>query len=280
MGNAEFVPHATRLAGSAPEREALFCHGILGQGQNLRGLAKRLADMRPGWAFELVDLRGHGRSQAPPPPHTLARSAEDLLRLEKTLDRQVAAAVGHSFGGKVALAYAELRAAEGRPLDELWVLDASPGASPESLATGRKGTSLEVLDALRAAPFPFASREEFLRHLESSGIGRPTGEWLAMNLERKDEGLVFRLDLDVVDALITDYFERDLFPALEGPRLAGRIHFVLGGRSDAVSGGARARLEEMHRDGRIELSVLEEAGHNVHVDDPAGLLALLGRSFG
>src|SRR5580692_7313306 len=102
----------------------LVLHGILGSGNNFATIARRLAAACPAWGFALVDLRMHGQSQGAPPPHTIAAAAEDLGRLEEGLRSPVAGVMGHSFGGKVALAYAARAQHE---LDQVWVLDASPG---------------------------------------------------------------------------------------------------------------------------------------------------------
>jgi len=51
-----------RVDGARPESAIAFMHGILGRGINLRTIAKRFVEARPGWTAWLVDLRGHGRS--------------------------------------------------------------------------------------------------------------------------------------------------------------------------------------------------------------------------
>jgi 3-oxoadipate enol-lactonase len=49
-----------------------------------------------------VDLRGHGRSDAPPPPYTLAGFAEDVQGLLSALQLAPAHVIGLSLGGMVA----------------------------------------------------------------------------------------------------------------------------------------------------------------------------------
>src|SRR5207237_822421 len=43
-----------RLDGSRPERAIAFLHGILGRGINLRTIARRFVEARPGWTAWLV----------------------------------------------------------------------------------------------------------------------------------------------------------------------------------------------------------------------------------
>jgi esterase len=253
--------------GASPERWALVIHGILGSGTNLRSLARRLADARPEWGFVLPDLRMHGLSQGAPPPHSLASAAADLAALERALGLSIAAAIGHSYGGKTAMAYA---AGRREPLDSLWILDASPSARPDRR---RDGPTARVLDMLAEVPWPLPSRERFFAIVAEHGLSRGIGEWLAMNVRREEDGFRFRLDLAAIGALLDDYFAVDLWPAVEDPRVAREVHVVAGGRSEAVGAADRARLVGLAP--RVRTHVLEGAGHWVHVDAPDALAALL-----
>ncbi|AUX26939.1 alpha/beta hydrolase [Sorangium cellulosum] len=289
--HAGFLPyHALVTAPSAaPARWMLVLHGIFGSGANWRTFVRRLAEAQaqggaPGaaarpWGFLLVDLRAHGLSQSPPPPHTVAAAAEDLLRLGDHLGLDVRGVMGHSFGGKVALAYLERRR-EG--IERGFLLDADPSAKTAS----ESGTeSAAVLELLRAMPQPIASREAFLDAVQAAGFGRGIAEWLAMNVRRSDDGFRIRLDLDAMADLLSDYFARDLWHALEDPpagAAAGerRIHVVLGGRSTAIPPASRGRFEALAaRAPWLSVHVLPGAGHWLHVDDPDGLFDVIRASL-
>ncbi len=56
-----------------------------------------------------VDLRGHGRSEKPPPPYPWGPIAEDVAALCDALDLRGAIGVGHSKGGYVVALAAALR---------------------------------------------------------------------------------------------------------------------------------------------------------------------------
>jgi esterase len=101
-----FVPHSTPVTapGATPSRWMLVLHGILGSGANWRSFARRLTAADPSLGLVLVDLRMHGQSQGAPSPHTLEATARDLFRLQEALALPVSGVIGHSFGGKVALA--------------------------------------------------------------------------------------------------------------------------------------------------------------------------------
>jgi esterase len=270
-----FVPsHALVTApGVEPSRWMLVLHGILGSGANFRTFARRLATACPAWGFVLVDQRMHGQSQGAPPPHTIASAADDLVRLEGALSLPIAGVLGHSFGGKVALAFAE-RAP--RELAQVWVLDASPG-----VRQGRASTTEDVMRTLRAVPQPLPSRERFMEIVASHGHTRAVAEWLAMNVRRADDGFRLRLDLDAMDALLASYLATDAWPVLERAAStpgACAFHVVVAGRSDALDADDRARLAaiiQAARAPRVHAHVIEDAGHWVHVDAPDALFALV-----
>lgn len=262
------LQHALVTAPDAtPARWMFALHGILGSGTNLRSFAKRLATAFPDWGFILPDLRMHGLSQGAPPPHTLAAAADDLVSLGEHLGLPVAGVLGHSFGGKVALAYLDRR---GERLDQAWILDASPSARPRGERAGATG---QIVTMLRAMPQPLPSRERFLAIVAEHGHPRGIAEWLAMNLRRADDGFRLRLDLDAIGALLDDYFAVDLWRVLEEGRLARALHVVLGERSDALDEADRARLAALGS--KVKAHVLEGAGHWVHVDAPDALFAVI-----
>ncbi|EYF06596.1 alpha/beta fold hydrolase [Chondromyces apiculatus] len=261
-------------AGATPERWMLVLHGILGSGPNWRTFARRVVDARPGWGLVLVDLRAHGLSQDLAPPHTVEAAAADLGGVAAALGHGVHGVMGHSFGGKVALAYLGRRARgeePGGPVARAFVLDSDPGAR---FGERRDPSSREVLEVLKGLPQPFASREAFLEQVRGRGLSRAVADWLAMNVRRGDDGLRLRLDLGAIEALLEDYFAQDQWDALEDPRGAEEVRVVLGGKSTSVPEDTRARLVALAATSpRVSVRVLPEAGHWVHVDDPEGLLS-------
>lgn len=256
----------------------LFLHGIFGSGANWRTFARRFVAARPQWGAVLVDLPQHGGSQGRPPPHTVAAAAADLLTLEAHLHTEVAgeveAVVGHSFGGKVALAYAAAREA---PLRRAWILDATPGPREDAHGSEiipRVFRALEKVAGTRV----LATREEFLAGLVAEGIDPGLGPWLAMNVRPNPDGEGYRLRLDLpsLKALLDDYFRLDLWPVVESPRPGLAIDLVLGGRSGVFDDADKARVRAAAQaNPAVRVHVLPQAGHWVHVDDPDGLFRVL-----
>ncbi|MBI4952345.1 MAG: alpha/beta hydrolase [Myxococcales bacterium] len=268
-----FTPHADLVPGPAPGRPRLLLvlHGAFGSGNNFRLFAKKLAAERPDTAFLLVDVRGHGRSRGAEPPHDLAAAAADLARLEASLSVRATGVIGHSLGGKIALAYAASRPGE---LEEVWVLDADPG--PRSQVGS---ATLGVLALLRELSGPHAARADFVAALCARGLARSVADWLAMSLERTADGYRVGLELDAIEALLASYFALDLWPEVERPDGRRALHFVVGGASDAVSPAGQERLGALGADGglAVRLHVLPGAGHWLHVDAPDALRTLFAR---
>lgn len=94
--------------------DVVLVHGL---GANLAfwylGGGRHLADHRQ---VLLYDLRGHGRSSTPASGYRLPRLVEDLDALLSHLGLDHVHLVGHSFGGRVALAYAGLHPEKVRSL--------------------------------------------------------------------------------------------------------------------------------------------------------------------
>ncbi|HUS64582.1 MAG TPA: alpha/beta hydrolase [Kofleriaceae bacterium] len=258
--------------GGAAEGWVLFLHGIMGTGANWRTIARKLVAARGDVGAVLVDLRMHGRSQALAPPHTIEAAAGDLDRLAAELaagGRPVRAVVGHSFGGKVALAW---RASAPAGLCDTWVMDASPGTRAGGMEEQSPTSPVRVLGALDGLPARFAERGDFTAALEARGVARAVAEWLAMNLERADGGLALRLDTAALRALMADFYARDLWDAALSDALPGAVHVVIAERSSALPQEDRARLEAAGPPARVHRV---DAGHWLHLEAPDAVLALL-----
>ena len=178
----------------------------------------------------------------------------------------MAAVLGHSFGGKVALELSR-RA----PPDQLFVVDSLPGAR-----RGRGEGAERVVKMLATAPAAFESRDAFHDYVEGLGFSRPLAQWLGQNLDAIDGGYELGLDVPRIEALLADYSARDLWPVLDPPPERTTAHLVIGGRSTVYGPDDRARAEDLAaRHERVRVHVLERADHWVHIDDPDGLAAIV-----
>ena len=256
--------------GSRPRSWLLVLHGIFGAGRNWGTVARRLVTARPQWGVALVDLRMHGESQGFPPPYTLETSAGDLVDIRRSLADRLRAVLGHSFGGKVALAYLRSRPPD---LQQVWVIDADPSAMEPT------GTSWEMLHAVTALPSRFQSRAEATAGLEHLGFDRRVAQWMATNLEPVDGWYQWRLDFHALEGLLRGFFGTDLWKVIEDPPANVALHFVKAIDSRAMSESTLARLEAIGRATERVFVHHLRGGHWLNVDNPDAVVALLNSTL-
>lgn len=83
----------------------ILMHGFLEDLSIWRDTSKYLSN---NYQVALIDLPGHGKSDCLGYVHSMELMAETILQLMKTLKKRKCHLVGHSMGGYVALAFAEL----------------------------------------------------------------------------------------------------------------------------------------------------------------------------
>ncbi len=195
--------------GPLPGRRSLyFLHGIYGRGRNWAGVAGKVVAARDDWQAVLVDLRGHGDSAPHAAPHTVIEAAKDVARLSTFLGRRVEGILGHSFGGKVALQFASVAPAG---LRQVWIIDSTPAPRVPD------GSAWRMLETVRATPGPYASRQTAANVLVAAGFPAPVATWMASNAVWRDGAYDWRLDFDVMEGLLLDFFRLDLWSVIETP---------------------------------------------------------------
>lgn len=96
------VAYEVRAAG-AGTRTLLFLHGFTGRGADWHAIAPGVRTT--GHRTVVVDLLGHGRSDAPgdPAAHAIERQAAALATILRRLDAVPAIVVGYSMGSRIGL---------------------------------------------------------------------------------------------------------------------------------------------------------------------------------
>ncbi len=254
-------PLASYRLGQGAQSDVLL-HGLLGSGRNLRALARQLCARAPGRTVLVPDLTGHGESPPLPARADLQVLAADLIAtLESARLPPPWSLIGHSLGGRVALATAEL--APGR-IRHVVLLDIAPGRIDP--------TEWEVMEALVNAPADAPSRADLKQHLLAAGLAAATVDWLLMNT-RLDEGRCrWTFDRAALARLAETTCAQDLWPVVQSRRVP--IGCIRGSRSWCVADEDARRLSAA---GCPVLTL--DGGHDLHVDAPDALLAALTGDF-
>ena len=252
--------------GAHPDRWVFFLHGFLGAGRNWASIARGLVSRRPDWGAVLVDLRLHGDSTGLAPPHTVAACAADVNELTLAVGGTEVVLVGHSFGGKVALA-ATRSPAEG--LRQVWVLDSTPQPGRTDAGADRRLTLLARL------PSRFDDRREAVDSIREAGFGEPIAEWAVTNLVRAGGGYRWRLDFTALELLLADFYREDLWAVVDGPPNEVELIFVRATHATILGDDAAKRIQRLESDGSPVHLVDLAGGHWLNMTNPEGLLDIL-----
>jgi pimeloyl-ACP methyl ester carboxylesterase len=234
-------------------------HGLFGAAQNWGAVQKALA--AAGHRVLALDLRNHGAS-----PHAAAMDypamAADVAETLAAVGALPAAVVGHSMGGKVAMALALARP---EAVARLVVADIAPVRYPPGL----RGYA----EAMRALSLrPGLTRREADAALAGSVPEAGIRAFLLQNLRFDTDPPRWRLALDEVAAALPVLED---FGGIGAEARYGGPVLVLGGeRSDHVRTEHHPRFRALFP--AVEFATVPKAGHWVHAENPAGFLALVG----
>ena len=243
--------------GSGPPLVVL--HGLFGSSGNWRGIARELAATHSVFS---VDLRNHGASPWADSMDYL-EMADDVLQLIERLGLDRPAVMGHSMGGKTAMALALRHPAR---VSRLIVVDIAPVPYADTLTPFAE--AMRSVDVVAAA-----SRAEVQRRLLHSVADRGVVPFLMQNLVTRNDHFDWRLNLLGISAAMPQLCT---FPsALLGARFAGPLKVIAGANSNYMAQRDGASFRPMFSD--IEVEVIEGAGHWVHADQPAAFLANVRR---
>eukprot|EP00656_Telonema_subtile_P030020 TRINITY_DN33055_c0_g1_i1.p1 TRINITY_DN33055_c0_g1~~TRINITY_DN33055_c0_g1_i1.p1 ORF type:complete len:277 (-),score=78.08 TRINITY_DN33055_c0_g1_i1:77-907(-) len=264
---------------------AVILHGIMGSGRNWRTPAKKLTVQHPGWSVLCLDHLGHGTSPAAPEAtlQTCVDHVEDTLAAVGCSPEVV---IGHSFGGKVALALTHSRrAAQTAVPKATWIIDSVPGAMPESALKPTDNTEvpfvIAALSRVSTRAIWWKNRQALEADLKAEGVSVPVAQWLATSTrsckERGATALELVYDVPTIVQLFGQYRKTDYWDVVQSAQAESTIGMVCASKN-AVWGesGVAAQVKKMPPSNPV---VTLEAGHNVHVDNLPGLLEALAPSF-
>jgi esterase len=236
-------------------------HGLFGSSGNWRGIARELAATHSVFS---VDLRNHGASPWADSMDYL-EMADDVLKLIERLGLHRPTVIGHSMGGKTAMALALRHPTR---VGRLIVVDIAPMPYADTLTPFAQ--AMRSVDVVAAT-----SRAEVQRRLLHSVADRHVVPFLMQNLVTRNDHFDWRLNLLGISAAMPQLCG---FPSeLLGARFAGPLKVIAGADSDYVAERDGASFRPMFSD--IDIHLIENAGHWVHADQPTAFLASVRRSL-
>ncbi|WP_075181106.1 esterase [Pantoea sp. 1.19] len=233
----------------------VLIHGLFGSLDNLGGLARGLKDDRP---LVQIDVRNHGLSPRADQMN-YAAMAQDVLDTLDHLGIDRVSVIGHSMGGKIAMALTALAPTR---LAQLVLID----IAPVDYHTRRHDAIFAAVNAVTAAQVTRRqdASEIMQQHIPEPGI-------VQFLLKSFHEGS-WRFNVPVLWQEYSHIAGWQPVPAWSGDAL-----FIRGGDSPY--------LEDRYRDAllaqfpKARAHVIAGAGHWVHAEKPDAVLRSIRRFF-
>jgi esterase len=245
----------------------IILHGLYGSSDNWYSIGRALAEDHEVF---MPDQRNHGNS-AHHLQHDYSVMADDLEAFFEAQHLQTAVIIGHSMGGKTALAFG-LR--NPGMVKKMIVVDISPfrydeSSAPEDISHEHILRSLLTLD-----PGSLTGREDADNKLKPFISSVPVRQFLLKNLKRDSGGRFYwALNLPALQEHLPDIYDSTL-PAEDAatpPEFP--LLFIKGASSGYLK---KEEFENIrHYFPRAELAVIGGAGHWVHAEQPEEFLSVV-----
>jgi esterase len=249
--------YSTQLGTTGPQ--IAFCHGLFGQGKNWTSIARALSDR---YRLTMIDMPNHGRSEWTDDVSfaAMATAVGDLLADQA--GGEPVTLVGHSMGGKVAMALALQRPAL---VQRLCVVDIAPVryAGLSNFADYVRG--MRSLDLSRLPDR--ATADALLVPYVPDDTVR---SFLLQNLRREGQGWRWQMNLKVLGDHLDDLAD---WPALGLDPYPGPTLWLAGADSDYVTRDYAPAMRELFP--KVQLMTVKRAGHWVHSEQPEVFVSAL-----
>ena len=243
-----------------PQKPKLvFLHGLLGSSSNWRLIASHFAN---NYEVLIYDQRGHGRSFHSESGYAPTDYAEDLDKILQELGWKKILLVGHSMGGRNAMAFA-LRFPEA--LEVLVIEDMGVDRPSEKKPTN--------WDMISAVPVPFPDRkaakayftgpflEEFAEKKDIKGFAN----LFYANMKNEGGTVGWRVDLPgVLNTLHQVVYQGSwgAFKAIQSP-----ILLLRGEHSEDLSEAQASRMIKENKN--VQYVMIPGVGHLIHQENPS-----------
>lgn len=229
--------------------DVVLIHGLFGNLDNLKGLARQLESHYKVWR---IDLPNHGLSSHTQDMHydALALAVGEFMNQEQL---ESAHFIGHSMGGKVAMV---LALTQPKKVKSLIAADIAP--------VPYHARHTKVFAGLTSMPLSqIKDRRDALKHLLEADIDEGTAQFLLKNLQRADQGFSWKLNLEGLELCyphLIDWPYREL--KYTGPTL-----FIRGDQSDYVLAEHKEAI--LGQFPNVQAKTIVGTGHWLHAQKPA-----------
>lgn len=236
----------------------MLIHGLFGSLDNLGGLARVLADH---YKVYQIDLPNHGQSpRSDDVTYPSQASAVKDFITQQGLNH--VSVVGHSMGGKVAMAFAM---ANPDLVDQLVVMD----IAPVQYRVRRHDAVLAGLNATMQTPI--ANRKEaeqtLSQHVKEPGVR----QFLLKSLAKQDDGhFNWRFNVAALEANYDDITDWPLNGVFDKKTL-----FLKGADSDYIAAEHRDSIERQFPQAKAH--VVAGTGHWLHAEKPDTVARVITR---
>lgn len=230
-------------------KSIVLLHGLFGKQDNL-GLLKQALQLEH--SVITVDLRNHGQSTWHTEMNYQAMS-EDILNLMDELKQPSVHLIGHSMGGKVAMAVALQAPAR---VASLIVADIAPVAYKES-------RHADVFKALNAVASTQVSSRKAAELLMSDYLTEPAVRQFLLKSFSNEDPTHWQFNLHTIEEHYADLMD---WPFATTQHYSGPVLFIKGGASDYLQADHQITIAQHFP--HASAKIIPDCGHWLHAEKP------------
>lgn len=239
----------------------IILHGLFGSADNWLSIAKELEN---NYTMYLVDQRNHGDSPKSEDWDYKAM-VDDLAAFMSSQGLESADIMGHSMGGKTAMNFALKYP---NKVNKLIIADIAPRYYPphhQKILEGLNAINMDELKSRKEADDTLA------KYIDEIGIRQFLLKSLGRDENRK---FIWKVNLPVITEKINNVGE-----ALSGNKsFDGPSLFMRGANSNYIQDTDKEDLEKYFPN--YKLITIKNAGHWLHAEQPAAVVATIKAFFG